>query len=713
MNPIYMCPVGEIKDNSAGNYGGGIFLYGVTEEENVEISGGTIQGNKAWQGGGVALSSGAHATMSGGKVVQNHSSQIGGGFFLGGTLDLTGGEISGNQARAKLKGGNKTCSNGIVVNNSSAGSGFLNLSGDAKIATADDVAVLLESDSTMDASGNKYIHVDGSFTGAAQMAPVSVTSVLSGKASYRVEPASVPGTRLVVFGENAGGEEGAKTASDGKWFVPSAAMLEVNPKLYIARSEDQKTWMTYREYDSAPFQVSYQYDGTVPENAPALPEAERHWYLDTVTVAEDPSLEDYSFSGWRIQSPDGIEIADGTFPMPNGDVTLAGSWAPKTRNHTVTFLPGDHGTLSGTTSYSVPSGTVFGADARTAPVVNEDAGYDFTGWQGSDGKTYNSSQILDLLIVDDMTFTAQYQQKSTDGGGIGSTYYDLHYESNGGTEYKDERYRRNTVVELDKLPTREGYTFNGWYADEALTDRITEIKMTSDKTVYAGWKKEPGLHIPDILNGENHFSYVDGYPDGMVRPNNKITRAEVAMIFYRLLEDDVRSANESQVNSFGDVEQGVWFNTAVSTISRLGIMEGRTAGIFAPNEPITRAEFATVCAQFDKSEVETVCHFSDISGHWAEAFIERASALGWIAGYEDGTFRPENLITRAEAMMMINRVLGRLPEDESDLLPGMRTWPDNTDPNVWYYLPVQEATNGHDFNRKDDGVYEYWTKIDR
>lgn len=181
-----MCPVGEIKDNSAGNYGGGIFLYGVTEEENVEISGGTIQGNKAWQGGGVALSSGAHATMSGGKVVQNHSSQIGGGFFLGGTLDLTGGEISGNQARAKLKGGNKTCSNGIVVNNSSAGSGFLNLSGDAKIATADDVAVLLESDSTMDASGNKYIHVDGSFTGAAQMAPVSVTSVLSGKASYRV-----------------------------------------------------------------------------------------------------------------------------------------------------------------------------------------------------------------------------------------------------------------------------------------------------------------------------------------------------------------------------------------------------------------------------------------------------------------------------------------------------------------------------------------------
>ena len=237
--------------------------------------------------------------------------------------------------------------------------------------------------------------------------------------------------------------------------------------------------------------------------------------------------------------------------------------------------------------------------------------------------------------------------------------------------------------------------------------------MTSDKTVYAGWKKEPGLHIPDILNGENHFSYVDGYPDGMVRPNNKITRAEVAMIFYRLLEDDVRSANESQVNSFGDVEQGVWFNTAVSTISRLGIMEGRTAGIFAPNEPITRAEFATVCAQFDQSEVETVYHFSDISGHWAEAFIERASALGWIAGYEDGTFRPENLITRAEAMMMINRVLGRLPEDESDLLPGMRTWPDNTDPNVWYYLPVQEATNGHDFNRKDDGVYEYWTKIDR
>ena len=297
-------------------------------------------------------------------------------------------------------------------------------------------------------------------------------------------------------------------------------------------------------------------------------------------------------------------------------------------------------------------------------------------------------------------------------GGGGTTYYILHYESNGGTKYKDERYASGTTVKLDKVPTREGYVFTGWYADKALTERITSIKMTRDETVYAGWRgTESGFHIPDFLNGENHFAYVVGYPDGTVRPNNKITRAEVAMIFYRLLKDNIRSENERDVNTFSDVETGMWYNTAVSTIAGLGIMVGRSDKVFDPNAPITRAEFATVCARFDQSEIEEACYFSDISGHWAEAFIERASALGWVAGYKDGTFRPENYITRAEAMTMINRVLGRLPEDEDDLLPGMRTWPDNADPDAWYYLAVQEATNGHNFNRKSDGVHERWTEL--
>ena len=214
-----------------------------------------------------------------------------------------------------------------------------------------------------------------------------------------------------------------------------------------------------------------------------------------------------------------------------------------------------------------------------------------------------------------------------------------------------------------------------------------------------------------MLNGDDHIAYIAGYTDGTVGPNNKITRAEVAMIFYRLLKDDVRAANETSQNSFTDVTEGMWHNTAISTISRLGIAVGRSTGIYDPNAPITRGEFATICARFDHSDIEESSHFSDIEGHWARHFIQRAAALGWVSGYMDGTFRPNAHITRAEAMAMINRVLGRLPETAEDLLPGMKTWPDNADPNAWYYLTVQEATNSHSFERKPDGVHERWTGL--
>lgn len=298
------------------------------------------------------------------------------------------------------------------------------------------------------------------------------------------------------------------------------------------------------------------------------------------------------------------------------------------------------------------------------------------------------------------------------GGHSGSTRYTLTYVSNGGTEYKAERYDSGTTVKLNKTPVREGYLFTGWYADKKLTDEISHIKMTGNKTVYAGWEKNaPALHIPDMLNGDDHFAYVAGYTDGTVRPNAKITRAEVTMIFYRLLDEDVRAANESNTNTFSDVTETMWYNTAISTIARLEIVKGRSVENFDPNAPITRAEFATICARFDHSSVEGTESFSDIHGHWAKEFVERAAALGWVNGYMDGTFRPNATITRAEAMAMINRVLGRLPESEKDLLPGMKTWPDNADPSAWYYLTIQEATNGHTFERKADGVHERWIKL--
>lgn len=348
-------------------------------------------------------------------------------------------------------------------------------------------------------------------------------------------------------------------------------------------------------------------------------------------------------------------------------------------------------------------------DAASIPTgMKANSGYTGGTWDQQPDTTADA-------VTGNLFYNYSFRRDSGHGGHdghSGSTRYTLTYVSNGGTEYKAEWYDSGTTVKLNKTPVREGYLFTGWYADKKLTDEISRIKMTGNKTVYAGWEKNaPALHIPDMLNGDDHFAYVAGYTDGTVRPNAKITRAEVAMIFYRLLDEDVRAANENDSNAFSDVTDGMWFNTAVSTIARLDIVKGRSTEIFDPNAPITRAEFATICARFDHSKVESTESFSDIHGHWAEKFVERAAALGWVNGYMDGTFCPNATITRAEAMAMINRVLGRLPESEKDLLPGMKTWPDNADPSAWYYLTIQEATNGHTFERKADGVHERWIKL--
>ena len=260
------------------------------------------------------------------------------------------------------------------------------------------------------------------------------------------------------------------------------------------------------------------------------------------------------------------------------------------------------------------------------------------------------------------------------GGGGGPTRYTLHYESNGGAAYPSERYPAGTVVILDKTPLREGYAFTGWYGEAELTTQLNTVRMDKNRTVYAGWSATPA---PAWLNSDDHFAYVYGYPDGRVGPLNNITRAEVAAIFYRLLRKDIRMESQTTENSFDDVPADAWYVTEVSTLARLGVFVGRTTDVFAPDAPITRAEFATVCARFDQSGAAEDRDFSDIGGHWAEQYIRQAAALGWVQGYPDGTFGPDRPITRAEAVTMINRVLRRNPGSKDDLLSGMKVWPDN------------------------------------
>ena len=211
------------------------------------------------------------------------------------------------------------------------------------------------------------------------------------------------------------------------------------------------------------------------------------------------------------------------------------------------------------------------------------------------------------------------------------------------------------------------------------------------------------------LNSVDHFAYIAGYTDGTVRPESNITRAEVATIFYRLMTDVYRAANWSDTNDFSDVNAGDWFNNAVSTCTKAGIVSGYSNGTFAPNQAITRAEFATIAARFLDEEItgENAEGFSDIDGHWAKANILRAAEAGWVNG-DNGRFRPDNYITRAEVMTIVNRMLNRVP-DEDHLLPEMKTWSDNPK-TAWYYEAVQEATNEHAYEWIDENV-ENWTEL--
>lgn len=418
--------------------------------------------------------------------------------------------------------------------------------------------------------------------------------------------------------------------------------------------------------------------------------------------AQQNSHQGYTFDGWYTDTTCTVPYVNGT--VLNTDTVLYGRWT-RLDTKTVTFKVQNGKWSDGTSADKTVTvklrnglGTLSEADVPTG--MTPDTGYKAPGaWDIRPNTDPNG-------ITGDVTYV--YRFSSTGGGSSShhSTRYTLHYESNGGTAYKDERYSSGTKVTLDKTPTRESYTFTGWYADKALTQKITSVTMNGDKTVYAGWE---ATGVPDKLNGDDHFAYVIGYPDGKVHPEGNISRAETATIFFRLLKADIRDGNLTADNGFSDVSDGQWHNKAVSTMAKLGIVKGRRADRFDPNASITRAEFAAICARFSTRTVENSGSFSDISGHWAENEIERAAAFGWISGYPDGTFRPDARITRAEAMTMINRVLCRMPQSESDLLDSMVTWSDNK-PSDWHYLAVQEATNSHDFDRQGE-VGESWTKL--
>lgn len=417
-----------------------------------------------------------------------------------------------------------------------------------------------------------------------------------------------------------------------------------------------------------------------------------------------------------------------------------GDGIPDQGQYFVNFAVADgHGTVT-PEMIAVPAGSQLGAALnQSAPQISAEEGWRFTGqWlrKDGDGTALTDANLLAETINDNVTYIAQMEkvQPSEYAVAVNDSYADA---TGAGS------YAEGMVVTID-AGQRPGYRFTGWQSDDpelSLADAAhstTTFTMPGhDVTLTATWQKKPTPPpvdprddgTPHDLNTEDHFSYVVGYPvdhrTGLasddvdlwpVRPEAGITRAEVATIFYRLLKEDVRDRVTSDVNDFSDVASGDWFNVTVSSLAQMGVIAGYEDGSFRPNAPITRAEFAAIATRFFAERGVTYNEglFADITGdEWFADVVAAAADRGLLGGYPDGTVRPNATITRAESCAVVNRTLDRRP-DAKHLLPAgeMRVWPDNP-ADGWYYADMQEATNGHEYRWLTVGKnkIEDWTAI--
>ena len=655
---------GKITGNTALDYGGGILTFPQQSKKiTIIINNGEISGNKVTKGSGGAVAAFFSVTelnIKDGTLTGNSAYQFGGGVFLYQATNVTisGGTISENKA---LRGGGGVCLR--------EGSAVKQTGGSIENNVAKVGGGIYSGTYTM--TGGVIKDNNNSLTEAARLSTLG-DGVFVGTAFNLGNDAEISTNNDVYL------TAGDSISKEGRYInVISLYTGASTAKPIQIHSEDK----TVEGTEIGTQLVRYTTDAGGD------------------TAAAKADANGIFVPSWKMQK--GLVIGQSKAAGKTDWMTYVPSikiqyqWVSTDNPSDVTPPANDY----------IRTGRAYTAKAQEATHEN----YTFAGWFTDAACTlsYTDGTVLNT----DTTLYGKWDKIATPpssggGGSHGTKYYILHYESNGGTKYEDEKYKKNTVVILDKIPKRVGYTFTGWYADQELTDKITKIKMTSDKTVYAGWK---ATDVPETLNSDNHFAYIVGYEDGTVRPNANISRAEVAAIFFRLLKDDVRDDNLTANSVFTDVAFGKWYNKSISTMAKIGIVKGRTANAFAPNAPITRAEFAAICSRFDRSNVEIKSDFNDISGHWAENEIRRAASLGWIQGYTDGSFKPDQNITRAEAASMINRMLHRLPETVDDLLDGMIQWPDNQ-PSDWYYINMQEATNSHDFKQKGE-INEHWTEL--
>ena len=425
----------------------------------------------------------------------------------------------------------------------------------------------------------------------------------------------------------------------------------------------------------------------------------------------------YSFSAWSgdkvsVTAPAEAALSQSFTAQGGSTYTFTASFTQN--KYTVKYVDGVDG--AEVFEDQTTNDLVYGAATPAFNGTPEREGYTFTGW---------SPEVADI-VTGNATYTAQWEKKAVPPvvpttGAVHLTKVDSAdntitipgvvfqlYAANGKAM---SSYSTNSsgVLYIDGLTPGSYYLVEtrpaqGYVLSDEPIHFTVSTMSTTTLTVTNTRADVPGVFT------DEHYAYVIGYPDGLVHPEGNITRAEVATIFFRLLNEETRQKYLTKENSFSDVNEGDWFNTAVSTMAAMGVINGYPDGSFRPNANISRAEFAAIAARFDIDKEHGSSTFIDVKDHWAEEEISISAYNGWILGYPDGKFLPDKKITRAEAMSLVNRVLQRIPRSVEDLLPNMIVWPDNMDTKMWYYLAVQEATNSHEYSRYPD-MTEHWIAL--
>ena len=514
------------------------------------------------------------------------------------------------------------------------------------------------------------------------------------------------------------------------WYTDAACNTPYTAKVLMNTLDLYAKWV--QKFNVSYFVDDQQYGATEEYTVGA----------DVTVRTAHPEKEGYTFKGWKTNNATVKD--DGTFTMPEQNVRFDAEFE-KNPAKQYTYTVNKHFYNEKGVEVNVVKGEATPAAENTAvsDLYKADAKN-----QTVDGKTYvyvsGLTTVTDNLekLTKDVTIDLYYylnveggndipdaweyrltfkvvNGEWNDGGNADIVTYVQFKDQKTGEAFKDEA----VVVPVTRIPAVGDKPNSGYHAGAWDTTPYDNYKVQKDTVfTYTYAKNSSGGHhhrrptvtipdeVPTGLNGNDHYAYIVGYPDKTVRPQNGITRAEVATIFFRLLTDETRDANSTKSNSYSDVAAGAWYNHAVSTLSAMGIVKGDNDGKFNPNAPITRAEFAAIAARFDDKANTTTADFSDIASHWAKNEISAASNNGWINGYPDGTFRPDNKITRAEAMTLVNRVLKRLPETAEDLHDDMIKWSDNSDASQWFYLAVQEATNSHYYQTKEN-QFEKWSEL--